>query len=117
MTNTPTAAKGLVLELGGAPATPHWLPGVPGLFVPGVPTIVGGAGEVTDAYAAELHADPTVPLTLVDVPAKEVQRLRNAAAAHHAANRGGILAARRSARGLEAGHAQAAAESHTMKAS
>jgi hypothetical protein len=116
MTNNPTA-KGLVLELGGAPATPHWLPGVPGLFTPGVPTVIGGPGEVTETYAAELHADQAVPLTLVDVPAKDVPRLRKLAAENHTANRGGILATRRSARGLEASHAQDAAESHTKKVS
>lgn len=112
-----TNAKGLVLELGGAPATAHWLPGVPGLFVPGVPTVIGGPGEITDTYAAELDADAGVPLKLVDVPAKDAARLRERAVEHHAANRGGILAARKHARGLEVPHVQDAAETHTMKAS
>jgi hypothetical protein len=107
------AAKGLVLELGGAPVTPHWLPGVPGLFVPGVPTVVGGPGEVTDQHAAELDTDPAVPLRLVEVADGEVAGLREQARRHHRENRGGIVAARRAARGLEGQHAKDAAEQHT----
>lgn len=57
--------KGLVLTLGGAPNTPHFIPGVSGLFRPDIPTPVGLA--VSEAEAKKLDSDPSMPLALVDI--------------------------------------------------
>jgi hypothetical protein len=61
-----TMAKGLRLTLGGAPATPHVVPGV-GIFRPDIGTPVGGEGELTLAEAKKLAADESIPLELVDL--------------------------------------------------
>lgn len=100
----PKFAMALVLDLGGAPTAPHWVPGVPGLFYPDLPTIVGGPGEVTLERAREVDSDPGMPLKLVDVPADDVAALRKRARSDHQAHRGGVLARRRSTKGLEVAH-------------
>lgn len=104
MTQTDKIVYGLMLDLGGAPNTPHWVPGVAGLFRPDVATVVGGPGEVTLDRAREVDADPGVPLKLVKVPAGEVKALRERAQAEHQAHRGGVIDRRRVAKGLEVAH-------------
>jgi|GEM_PF-3373184 len=103
-------AVGLVLDLGGAPATPHWIAGVHGFFTPGEPTVVGGPGEITLEQAHELDADESIPLRLVTVPAAHVAERRAAAAEHWSAARGGIVAGRKTAQGLEVSHVRDAAQ-------
>jgi hypothetical protein len=67
---------GLVLTLGGAPATPHVIAGVPGHFRPNVPTPVGEEGEIPleDAKAfAKEHDLALVEIT--DAKAKKAKKL------------------------------------------
>lgn len=60
---------GLRLTLGGAPATPHFVLGVPGFFWPGEPTPVGGDGDaITLDDARRYSDDETIPLELVEYP-------------------------------------------------
>lgn len=72
-------AQGLILDLGGAPSTPHVIPGVPGLWHPDRPTPVGGPGELPPEEARRLDADPGTHLRLVDIPDGDLARLRDAA--------------------------------------
>jgi hypothetical protein len=62
---------GLILTLEGAPATAHFIPGVPGYFRPDSPTPVGGDGELTLDYAQTLH-EGTEPLKLVEIAKSKV---------------------------------------------
>jgi hypothetical protein len=84
-------AKGLRLTLGGAPAVPHVVAGVPGLFRPDVGTPVGGDGEIPLDEAERLAADESIPLELVDL--ENEQRARDQQAADLEAARAGIAAA------------------------
>jgi len=93
-------AHGLVLSLGGAPATPHRVDDVEGLFVPGVPTPVGGDGEVGLDAARALDADPSVPLSLVKV-ASDVDDLRERQAEARKQSRQAAAKARKHAEGGE----------------
>lgn len=70
------AAPALILTLGGAPASPHTVTGLPGLFRPDRPVPVGGPGEATLAQAKAASADPGVPVTITYVPDKDIPRLR-----------------------------------------
>ena len=92
---------GLQLDLGGAPKVAHQLPGVPGLYHPDRPTLVGARGELSVGRARELAGDPGVPLKLVQVCAAAVPDLESAPAADLDAARGGIAQAARHADGAE----------------
>lgn len=72
-------APALILDLPGAPNTPHTIPGVPGLYRPDRATPVGAPGEVTEDQAKDLAADEGTHLKLVRVSADEVDDLREQA--------------------------------------
>lgn len=69
----------LILTLGGAPASPHTVDGLPGMYRPDRPVPVGGPGEATPAQAKAADADPGVPVQIVHVPEGDVPALRLAA--------------------------------------
>lgn len=76
-------AKGLRLNLPGAPATWHFVMGVPGYYSTEVSTPVGAEGDLVSLERAkELDANPGVPLELVDMTAGEVERARAALEQH-----------------------------------
>lgn len=100
-------ASALVLSLGNAPNTPHRVgdPPIPGYYVPGVPTPVGGPGECSVEQAKALDGDPDFPVELVQVDAAAVDELRAQATEHLDAAREGVVDARSStASGLELEH-------------
>lgn len=87
---------GLRLTLGGAPNTPHAIPGVPGYFWPDFPTPVGGEGDAISLDAAHrYHDDPGMHLELVEYPASDEQGHRDRVAATIGEARTGIAQARR----------------------
>lgn len=92
---TGAPSKGLRLTLGGAPATPHFIDGVPGLYCPHRATPVGGDGELTLQEAECLHGDPTIPLELIDIPAGELDAAREAVADALREAQTGVAQARR----------------------
>ena len=100
--HAPPKRYGLQLDLGGAPNVPHQVPGVPGLYRPDVPTLVGGDGELPLDVARALADDPGTHLRLVTVAQGDVEGVRAAAEADLEAARGGIAAAARWADGAEA---------------
>lgn len=67
-----SAAKryGLRLTLGGAPNTPHVVPGLPGYYRPDIPTPVGGDGELSLEAAREADKG-SEEVELVAMTAKE----------------------------------------------
>lgn len=91
----PVVTKGLVLTLGGAPATSHVVAGVPGHYRPDRPVPVGGPGELTLAAAQAASDDESVPLALVEIPADQVDELREQAIAERREIIGGLAAASR----------------------
>jgi hypothetical protein len=72
---------GLRLTLPGAPATPHTIPGVPGLYRPDVPTPVGDGTPVPLDRAREIAADPATYLELVEIAKRDEPAAIEAAAA------------------------------------
>ena len=66
---------GLRLTLGGAPNTPHLVPGLPGYFRPDVPTPVGGDGELTLEAAREVSKSNS-PVELVELKPKEADEAK-----------------------------------------
>lgn len=93
---TKAPERGLRLTLAGAPATPHVVTGVPGLYRPDVPTLVGDGHPVDLAEAKRLSTDPAVPLELVDVT--DVGGAQQAMVDAHLAAAAGVELARRAAR-------------------
>ena len=91
---------GLRLTLGGAPHTPHVVPGVPGVYRPERATPVGGPGELPFGEAKRISDDPGIPLELVEIPSGALDALRDEVAADLQAAargltdalRGGLLA-------------------------
>jgi hypothetical protein len=67
---------GLRLTLGGAPAVPHTVPGVPGFFRPDEPTPVGDDHPVSLVWARELDKDESVELELVELKPKPARARR-----------------------------------------
>lgn len=94
--------KGLRLTVGGAPNTPHIVPGLPGLYYPHKATPVGGPGEATEEQAKEATKGRGSAVELVDMTAKEVDEARESLAEVREAARKGILERRRDAEGAEA---------------
>lgn len=82
--------QGLRLTLGGAPASPHVVQGVPGLYRPDAPTPVGGEGELSLEEAKRLDADAGVPLELVTIKKADEEAVRARVAADLDATRSGI---------------------------
>lgn len=94
--------KGLVLSLGNAPDTPHWVVDaatgapLPGLYRKSQATPVGGPGDpLTLEQAREQDRDPGSPLKLVDIPERDVERLREEHAAAVAESRSAAVLFRR----------------------
>jgi hypothetical protein len=97
---------GLRLDLGGAPNTPHWVPGVPGTFRPEDPSPIGEDGEgvfsqIDVAEARRISNDDTIPLKLVELKPHEVKKLSEQASADVNANRQGAAQAAQTADGAE----------------
>ena len=94
--------KGLVLSLGNAPDTPHWVVDaatgapLPGLYRKSQATPVGGPGDpLTLEQAREQDRDKGSPLKLVDIPERDVERLREEHAAAVAESRSAAVLFRR----------------------
>lgn len=86
---------GLVLDLDGAPSTPHNVPGFQGYFRPDIPTPVGEEGQIPLNDAKKASGDEGVPLKLVELKATEVSDLEKQAAADVKAGRKGLIAAQK----------------------
>jgi hypothetical protein len=85
--------KGLILTLGGAPATPHTVVGLRGQYRPDRPTPIGGEGEVTLAEA-QAAIDAGAHLEIVSISKAKIDDARKAAAADIADARRGVVEAR-----------------------
>lgn len=70
---TATSTKGLILDIEGAPNTPHFIPGVPGLYRPDIATPIDAS---IDAKA--LDADPSIPLKFAPLTAESEQAASDA---------------------------------------
>lgn len=97
-----TKEKGLRLTVGGAPNTPHIVPGLPGFYYPHKATPVGGPGEATLEQAKEAAKGRGAAVELVEMSQKEVDDAREALAEVSEAARKGVLERRRDAEGAEA---------------
>jgi hypothetical protein len=95
----PKKRQGLLLTLGGAPASPHVVSPLPGYYRPDVAHLVGEAGDdltLDEAKAAvKNHSDI---LELVDVSAADVERAEAVATQDLAAGRNALGDARRDGR-------------------
>lgn len=58
---------GLRLTLGGAPCTPHYVTGLPGVYWPDRVTPIGGVGEASMEEAQRAAADPGCEVELVEL--------------------------------------------------
>lgn len=85
--------KGLRLTLGGAPASPHFVAGVPGLYRPDIPTPVGHEGEMSIEEAEGYANDPAIPLELIEF--RGLKEAQEQAQADIDAARSGIATAAR----------------------
>ena len=94
--------KGLRLTVGGAPLTPHIVPGLPGFYYPHKATPVGGPGEATLEQAQEAAKGRSASVELVEMSQKEADDAREALAEVSEAARKGVLERRRDAEGAEA---------------
>ncbi|PTL55753.1 hypothetical protein [Paraconexibacter algicola] len=94
----------LVLTLGGAPASPHVLPGVPGHYRPDRPTVCDQPGGPGLEQARALSANPGAPVALVYLTDKERDAALAATAQDLEAARRGYVDARTSAVGGEHDH-------------
>lgn len=94
--------KALILDLGGAPATPHFIPGVPGHFRPHVPTPVGEEGEIS-LEDAKRFAKERDTLKLIDISAAEAKKAKQFAEETEGAIRRGLKEAATVAEGAEPG--------------
>jgi hypothetical protein len=92
--------KGVVFTLAGAPATPHIVLGVPGLYRPDVPTPVDDERlELVKAAIAN-----GAPLDVVDIPKTKLETAQAQALEDLAAARTGAVTARQDGLvGAEAG--------------
>lgn len=97
----PNKRYGLKLNFEGAPATPHTVPGVPGLYRPGVPTPVGEEGEVPVEVARQAAKEHGDVFDLVELKAEEVDALVELAKATDDETRRGLDVAARVAEGAE----------------
>lgn len=93
--------------LGGAPSTPHVIPGWPGYYRADIPTPVGGDGELTLEAAQELAKTGVVEL--VEIKDSEVPVAEEQAKADIQAGREGLVAEARSTRSARRDRAGAAA--------
>lgn len=98
----PKQNQGLRLKVGGAPLTPHIVPGLPGFYYPHKATPVGGPGEATVDQAKEAAKGRSASVELVDMSQKETDDAREALAEVSEAARKGLLERRRDAEGAEA---------------
>lgn len=97
-----TKNQGLRLTVGGAPLTPHIVPGLPGFYYPHKATPVGGPGEASLEQAKEAATGRGAAVELVDMTQKETDDAREALAEVSEAARKGVLERRRDAEGAEA---------------
>lgn len=72
----PKKVSALKLNLGGAPATPHVIPGLPGFYHPEKPTPVGERGECSLDRAKEAAKDEGCHVELVSITANQAAKLR-----------------------------------------
>jgi hypothetical protein len=92
---------GLRLTLGGAPLTPHTVPGVPGQYRPNVPTPVGQDGELSLDDAKRAVDDHPDVLELVTISEKDVKAAKKLADDTAQAVRRGLADAAQVAEGAE----------------
>lgn len=87
---------GLILTLGGAPATPHMVSPLPGYYRPDVPHLVGGEGDdLTLDEAKEAAKEHGDILKLVDVSEAKVAEAERVHAEDVARGKGALQEARR----------------------
>lgn len=89
----PKKHLGLRLTLGGAPDTPHTIPGLPGQYRPSRATPVGGQGEPTEEQAREADKKRGTAVELVELTEKELEKARELHNLDVEAARSGVLLA------------------------
>jgi hypothetical protein len=93
---------GLILTLGGAPASPHVVSPLPGYYRPDVPHLVGGPDDDLTLEQAKEAAEEHDCLKLVEVSATKEEAAEEAAAADLQAGRNALIDARRDGRAGDA---------------
>ena len=93
---------GLILTLGGAPATPHVVSPLPGYYRPDVPHLVGEADDDLTLAEARAAAKEHDSLELVEVSTETEKQAVEIAARDIHAGRNGLIDARRDGRAGDA---------------
>lgn len=94
---------GLILTLGGAPASPHVISPLPGYYRPDVPHLVGEEGDdLTLEEAKEAAKEHSDCLKLVEVSATKESKAEEVAEADLAAGRNALQGARKDGRAGDA---------------
>jgi|SRR6185312_5578431 len=93
---------GLILTLGGAPASPHVISPLPGYYRPDVPHLVGGLEDDLTLEEAKAAAKDIDILELVEVPEHKEGEAEEVAAADVEAGRNGLQEARKDGRAGDA---------------
>jgi hypothetical protein len=98
-----TKRHGLILTLGGAPASPHVVTPLPGYYRPDVPHLVGGPDDdLTLAEAKQAVKDHPDTFELVEVDAAGTQAAEQVAGEDLARGRNALGEARRDGRAGDA---------------
>lgn len=93
---------GLILTLGGAPASPHVVSPLPGYYRPDVPHLVGEAGDDLSLEQARAAVKEHDILELVEVPSALEQEAEEVAAKDLQAGRNALNETRRDGRAADA---------------
>jgi hypothetical protein len=92
---------GLILTLGGAPASPHVVTPLPGYYRPDVPHLVGGPDDDLTLEEAKAAAKEHDILKLVEVSAADAKEAEGVGEEDIAAGRNALSEARRDGRAGE----------------
>lgn len=93
--------KGLRLTLGGAPDSPHQIPGLAGYYLPSRVTPVGGPGETPLEVAEEFAGRKEPSVELVEISEAQADKEREFQAELVVRGRHGVLDLRSKAKGAE----------------
>jgi hypothetical protein len=93
---------GLILTLGGAPASPHVVAPLPGYYRPDVPHLVGGPDDDLTLEEAKAAAKEHDSLELVEVSATKEKEAEEVAEGDLQAGRNALSDARRDGRAGDA---------------
>jgi hypothetical protein len=98
----PKKRYGLILTLGGAPASPHVVSPLPGYYRPDVPHLVGEPGDDLTLEEAKEAAKEHDSLKLVEVSATKESQAEEVAANDLSAGRNALIDARNDGRASDA---------------